>query len=352
MSFNLNELIRPNILKLQPYRSARDDFHEGILLDANENGFGDPLNSEFELNRYPDPHHKVLKQKIASYKGVKTEQIFLGNGSDEAIDLLFRIFCSPSKHNAIYTPPTYGMYKVSAAIHDTELRAAPLTPDFALDTKTILEQTDQNTRLLFLCSPNNPTANDLDQEQIAELIQNFPGIVVVDEAYIDFADRSSWIHHIDTHPNLIVLQTLSKAFGLAGLRLGMAFANQALITWLMRVKAPYNLSTLSLNTAAKALDQADKVHLTIQKIKEERSKLIEFLEACPQVEKVWPTQANFILFKIANALDIYQKLSQQKVILRYRGNELHCENTLRLSVGNPEENQLFIQAFSTLLRDL
>lgn len=345
--FDLASLIRPNILGLKPYRSARDDFKEGILLDANENPFELDL-TEKGLNRYPDPHHEVLRQKLATLKMVAPNQLFLGNGSDEAIDLIYRIFCRPGIDNVITTPPTYGMYKVSASINDVEVRECLLDETFNLQTEQILQSIDQNTKAIFLCSPNNPTANDLDHASIERILQQFNGLVVIDEAYIDFTRRSSWNQRLTEFPNLLVLQTMSKAYGLAGLRLGMAFGSAEIISWLMRVKAPYNLSKPALRIAEEATTQELKVQESIDSILKERNRLEDFLKQHPKVEKLWPSDANFILFRIKKAETVYKILADRGIIIRYRGNEPLCENCLRLSVGNEEENNAFIAAFNQL----
>lgn len=348
--FDLESLIRPNILALSPYRSARDDYSEGILIDANENGFGDALDSEWELNRYPDPYQKKLREKISELKFHPQNGIFVGNGSDEAIDLLYRIFCTPGKDNVIICPPTYGMYKVSASIHDIEVRTAPLTAFCSLDIEAIKAQIDAHSKLLFICSPNNPTANLMDTQAIEELLELFTGIVVLDEAYIDFSPQQSWIQRISEFQNLIVLQTLSKAYGMAGIRLGMAFASEELTKWLMRVKAPYNLSKNTQELALKALSEQKKIKARVHEILNERLKMIAALERIPAVAKIWPTDANFVLIRIKNALRIYKQLADSGVIVRYRGNEIHCEDSLRISIGTPEENQAFLKALKAILR--
>lgn len=347
--FDVDALVRPNIRSLVPYRSARDDFKEGILLDANENPFENPAESDIDLNRYPDPHHTRLKTKLAAIKGVDASQIFLGVGSDEAIDLVFRVFCRPGIDNVLITPPTYGMYKVSATINDVEARAVLLTTECELDAQAVLKQVDQNTKAIFLCSPNNPTGNDLATEEIETILNSFNGIVVVDEAYIDFAERASWNQRLAEFPNLLVLQTFSKAFGLAGLRVGMAFANAPIISWYMRVKSPYNLNKISLELAEKALNNTDKIAANVTILLQERARLEAYLLQKKEVLKCWKSDANFLLFSVENAFKIYQQLASLGVIIRYRGHEPHCENGLRLTIGTPVENQQFIDAFEQCL---
>lgn len=347
--FDLDGLVRPNIRKLVPYRSARDDFKEGVLLDANENPFQNPAESTVELNRYPDPHHTSLKAKLAPIKGVSPNQIFLGVGSDEAIDLIYRVFCQPGTDNVIITPPTYGMYKVSATINDVEVRSVLLTPDCELNADSVINKVDANTKAIFLCSPNNPTGNDLDPNEITKILNAFTGMVIIDEAYIDFTSRASWTSRLHEFPNLVVLQTFSKAFGLAGLRVGMAFANSSVISWFMRVKSPYNLNKISLSLAEKALDNVSIVSENVASLIEERKRLTTYLASKKEVTKIWKSDANFILFSIDNAFDIYQQMAKHGIIIRYRGHEPHCENSLRLSIGTAEENNSFIQAFEECL---
>ncbi len=342
--FDIKALVRPNIRALKPYRSARDDFDSGILLDANENSLGAPW-PEAEarkLNRYPSPLQMQLKKRIAEWRKVETGQIFTGVGSDEAIDLLFRIFCRPGKDRIITTPPTYGMYGVSAAIHDAEVKEVALDDEFQPQVDRILEQAGPNTKLLFLCSPNNPTGNVLDPEKVERLISGFPGIVVVDEAYIDFSSQPSMAAKISHYPNLVVLQTMSKSFGLAGIRLGIAFASGEIIGYMNKVKAPYNINLLTAEYAIKAFDNLETVEKRIDSIVKERQRLREQLQSLPAVQHIFSADANFLLVKIANALEIYKALAREGVIVRYRGNEPGCENCLRITVGTPQENDTLI----------
>ena len=344
MSFDLNSLLRPHIAKLQPYTSARDEYtgKEGVFLDANENPFGSITDQDF--NRYPDPYQSALKTEIAKIKAVRSSQIFLGNGSDEAIDLLYRAFCNPGQDNVILLPPTYGMYEVSASINDVEIRKVPLTEDFQLQPEKILAAADANSKILFICSPNNPSANKAKREDVLFLLQNFKGLVVVDEAYIDFSDEPSFTTELDKFPNLLVMQTFSKAWGLASLRLGMAFASEEIIRILNKIKPPYNISGLTQDTVLAAITDKTKVDRMIREILDEREFLQSELEKLPFVQKIHPSHANFLLVKIPNATQVYDDLIGEKVIVRNRAKVLLCENCLRITVGTREENEAFLKA--------
>lgn len=346
MSFDLNSLLRPHIAKLQPYTSARDEYtgKEGVFLDANENPFGSITEQDF--NRYPDPYQSALKEEIAKIKGVRSSQIFLGNGSDEAIDLLYRAFCNPGKDNVILLPPTYGMYEVSANINDVEIRKVALTPDFQLQPDQILAAADPNSKILFICSPNNPSANKAKREDILFLLENFKGLVVVDEAYIDFSDEPSFTTELDRFPNLLVMQTFSKAWGLASLRLGMAFASEELIRILNKIKPPYNISGLTQETVLAAIKDKAKVDRMIQDILAEREFLKRELEKLPFVQKIHPSHANFLLVQIPNANQVYDDLIEEKVIVRNRAKVLLCADCLRITVGTREENEALLKALS------
>lgn len=345
----LDQMVRPNIQNLAPYRSARDDFESGLLLDANENSYGSPFPEAGDLNRYPHPIPKELRARIATWRDVEPEQLFTGVGSDEAIDLLIRIFCEPGKGSIVTTPPTYGMYKVSARIHDAAVHEVPLDESFQLQTNAILE-TAQNERpsILFLCSPNNPTGNDLNRAEILKLIELFPGLVVVDEAYIDFSKQESMAPMVRQYPNLVVLQTFSKSFGLAGIRLGLAFAAPNVIDWMLKVKAPYNINTLTTRMALKAFDNLEMVRFHITEIRKERERLARALRELPTVETVYPSQANFLLFRIRNAENVWRTLTEQGIIIRYRGNEPGCDNCLRATIGLPDENDRLIRALQSI----
>lgn len=346
---DIQSLVRDNIRNLTPYRSARDDFDKGILLDANENSFGSSVRNPLDLHRYPDPTQDRLREVIAEYRGVEIENLFLGVGSDEPIDLLMRIFCEPGKDSIITTPPTYGMYKVSANINNVDIKEVRLTEQFQLQPEKIREAVDDTTKLLFLCSPNNPTANDMKRTDLLKLCTTFPGIVVVDEAYIDFSRQESMAEMVQQYPNLVVLQTFSKAFGLAGIRLGVAISNPEIINYMMRVKAPYNINKLTADTALKAFDNLELLKFNINKIREERQYVAEQLGHSDAVEKVYPSNANFLLFKIRHAKEVYNNLATLGVIVRYRGNEPHCEDCLRVTIGMPDENVKFLKALKDVV---
>ena len=364
-SFSLTDWVRPNIQELTSYTSARDQYRqdEGILLDANELGLGaaipkspytDPSDS---LHRYPDPYQRKLRAAVAKLRGLEADQVFTGNGSDEAIDLIIRLFCEAGKHRILCTPPTYGMYKVSARIHDIEVDDAPLHPDFGLNPTAIINAISPQTRVLFLCSPNNPTGNQMSEADLVYICTHAPCIVVIDEAYIDFAPSQSMTKALAEFPNLIVLQTLSKSFGLAGIRLGIALASKEIIAYFDKIKAPYNVNSLTAKVALSALLQPEIMQAKVQKTLQERDYVTKRLELLKQqlvdspiaLGTIFPSQANFVLFQIDQALRIQQALAEQKIILRYRGNELHCENSLRLSIGSRSENNAFFEALITVL---
>jgi len=342
--FNLEQLIRDNIKQLKPYSSARDEFsgEAKVFLDANENSLGSPLTRWY--NRYPDPHQQAVKQRLSTIKGIGAEHIFLGNGSDECIDILFRCFCEPGKDNVIICPPTYGMYEVSAHINDVEIRKAPLLPDFQLDLVHMENLADANTRIIWLCSPNNPTGNSLNRADIEMVLNNFNGIVVIDEAYINFAQQKSFVQELTEYPNLVVLQTLSKAWGLAGLRLGMAFASQSIIEVMNKVKPPYNINQSTQELVLKALEEVGQVNDMIKILVDMRNALAGVFESMPTVEKVYPSDANFILVKIAEARKIYEFLLTKGIVLRDRSNVELCENCLRITIGTEKENTDLVDA--------
>lgn len=342
--FNLDQLTRANIKKLTPYSSARDEFsgEAKVFLDANENSLGSPLLKWY--NRYPDPHQQLIKQKLSVVKGILPEHIFLGNGSDECIDILFRCFCEPGKDNVIICPPTYGMYEVSAHINDIDIRKAPLLPDFQLDLVHLENLIDANTKIIWLCSPNNPTGNSLNRTDIEMVLNNFNGIVVIDEAYINFARQKSFVQELKEYPNLVVLQTLSKAWGLAGLRLGMAFASQAIIEVMNKVKPPYNINQATQELVLKALEEVGQVNDMIKLLVDMREALAEVFISMPTVETVYPSDANFILVKIAEARKVYEFLLTKGIVLRDRSNVQLCDNCLRITVGTEQENTQLVDA--------
>jgi histidinol-phosphate aminotransferase len=341
--FDLDKITRENIKNLKPYSSARDEYKgkEGIFLDANENSFGSPLNSVY--NRYPDPLQLDVKEKLGKIKGLPSQNIFLGNGSDEAIDILFRAFCEPGKDNAIICPPTYGMYEVSANINNVEIIKVPLTAEeFQLDTENILKAINLNTKLVFICCPNNPTGNGVKWNSIKTILDNFSGIVVIDEAYINFASYRSLIPELLNYPNLVILQTLSKAWGLAGLRVGMAFASEQIIDIFNRIKPPYNINSASQQLVLEALDNTEKINSWIKEIVSERNKLSESLKKLGFVLKVYPSEANFLLVKTTNAIGIYNLLVSKQIIIRDRSKVELCEGCLRITIGTKEQNELLL----------
>lgn len=341
--FNPDPWIRPNIRSLIPYHAARDDYHDGILLDANENAYGPSIPTDEPLHRYPDPRLIDLRRKWAEFRGIRVEQVFVGAGSDEAIDLLIRVFCEPGRDDILITPPTYGMYKVAARVNNVGVTEASLTKDFQLDARSVLARVSRQTKFIMLCSPNNPTANLLDQAEIERILKDFKRLIVVDEAYIDFSESGSLAHLMDTYPNLVLLQTLSKAFGLAGIRMGAALAHPRVIDWMMKVKAPYNVSQLTANTALQAFDNVTTMREKVRNILSERERLTKTLSGHPDVEIVYPSDTNFILAKFRRAKEWHSHLASQGVIVRYRGDQLHCENTLRITVGTPAENDRLLE---------
>ena len=336
---NLEQLVRRNVLDLKPYSSARDEFtgEASVYLDANENPYNYPL------NRYPDPLQWQLKTQIAALKNVAPNQIFLGNGSDEPIDLLYRVFCNPLIDNVVALDPTYGMYEVAAKINEVEYLKFPLDEDFGFSTGDMLECTANSlTKMIFLCSPNNPTGNNLNRGEIIAAIECFDGIVVVDEAYIDFSSQPSLLLELNKYNNLVVLQTFSKAWGSAAVRLGMAFAAPEIINWLNKVKYPYNINRLTQDYALQMLGNAEKVKEWVKILLQERTKLQNILSELPCVEKLYPTDANFILVKFTDANSIYRHLVEKGIIVRNRSSITLCGNCLRITVGTPSENDTLI----------
>jgi histidinol-phosphate aminotransferase len=340
--FQLDKLLRDNIRRLVPYSSARDEFKgtAEVFLDANENSLGSPLTRWY--NRYPDPLQWKVKEAISVIKGIAPQHIFLGNGSDECIDILFRAFCNPGKDNVIINPPTYGMYEVSAHINDIEVRRAVLLEDFQLDLVHLENLVDANTKIIWICSPNNPTANSMNRQDIEIILNNFPGLVVVDEAYINFSRHKSFVQELSDYPNLVVLQTLSKAWGLAGLRLGMAFASEAIIDVYNKVKPPYNISQATQELAGKALEEVDQVNDMIRILVAQREQLALELTQLPLVNKVYPSDANFLLVKMADAKAVYRYLLEDGIVVRDRSKVELCEGCLRITVGTELENKKLI----------
>ena len=350
MPFDINSLLRQNIKNLVPYSSARDEFkgEASIFLDANENSLGSPLTHWY--NRYPDPLQWKVKEKLSAIKGIAPQHIFLGNCSDECIDIAYRAFCNPGKDNIIICPPTYGMYEVSAHINDVEVRRARLLDNFQLDLIHLENMADDHTKIIWLCSPNNPTGNALNREDIETVLNNFRGLVVIDEAYINFSRHRSFIPALQEYPNLIVMQTLSKAWGLAGLRLGMAFASEAVIEVYNRVKPPYNINQSTQELVLKALDEVGQVNDMIKWIVQMREELAAALTKMTGVQKVYPSDANFLLVKVADQKTTYQYLLQKGIVVRDRSRVELCEGCLRITVGTQKENADLIKNLGTFFQ--
>jgi histidinol-phosphate aminotransferase len=348
MEFNLNNLVRENIKKMTAYSSARHEFsgNASIFLDANENSFGSPLPDRY--NRYPDPLQIQVKEKLSKIKGVPTQNIFLGNGSDEAIDLLYRIFCEPRHDNIIIFPPTYGMYEVCAEMNDVKIKKVNLTKEYQLDIDAIETAIDSNTKLIFICSPNNPTGNSIKRDDVEIILNNFEGLVVIDEAYINYAKQKTFIPELTEYPNLVVMQTLSKAWGLAGLRLGMAFASQPIIDLMNKVKYPYNINTATQLLALDALDNIKWVNDHIATTVAERENLKKYFLNLPATQIVYPSDANFLLVKMNNASGIYYQLVEKGIIVRDRSKVILCDDCLRITVGTETENKKLIEALKNL----
>ena len=344
MAFELDKLIRPNIKTLKPYSSAKDEYtgDAKILLDANENSLGSPLTKWY--NRYPDPYQQKLKEKLAFVKQIAANQIFIGNGSDECIDILLRTFCEPGKDNIIICPPTYPMYEVSANINDINVQKAPLLSDYQLNVAHIEQLVNPNTKIIWICSPNNPTGNSLDRIDIETILNHFEGIVVVDEAYINFSKQKSFVQSLIDYPNLVVLQTLSKAWGLAGLRLGMCFASPQVIGFMNKVKAPYNINIVTQELALQALEEVGQVNDMIKLLVDMRIALAQVIASMPHVIQVFPSDTNFILVKIPKARQLYEYLLSQGIIVRDRSALELCEDSLRITVGTEQENTLLVDA--------
>lgn len=341
--FDVNAWMRPNIRAMQPYSSARDEFHgsASVFLDANENPYNAPY------NRYPDPMQWTLKARISEIKGVPVESIFLGNGSDEPIDLLLRAFCEPGKEKMLTTDPTYGMYQVAAEVNNVACVKVPLRDDFSLDLPALLAHIDDATKLIYLCSPNNPTGNSLGHDAIREVLRRFRGIVVVDEAYIDFSAGPSFLRELGEWPNLVVLQTLSKAWGCAAIRLGMAFASPEIIGVLNKIKYPYNVNLLTQEKALELLDE-DRMRTQLAQILQERTRLCRDLSAIPLVRRIYPTDANFLLVDVGDADGVYHKLVEEGIIVRNRNRVTLCRGCLRITVGTPEEDDRLLEALKNM----
>lgn len=346
-NFNVNNLVRENIKNIIPYSSARDEYKDAtsddmIFLDANENPF------ENGVNRYPDPQQNSVKELVSKIKNINTKNILLGNGSDEVLDLIFRAFCEPNKDNILTLPPTYGMYAVLANINAIENKQVLLTEDFQPKVAQILKNVDKNTKMLFLCSPNNPSGNSFTSEKVEELLLKFKGLVIIDEAYIDFSEAKSWLERLEEFPNLIITQTLSKAYGLAGIRLGICYASKEIISILNSIKPPYNVNELTQKKAIERLLKEDEVRNEIQKIISQRIFLINALRDIKFIEKIYQTDANFVLVKVDDANNRYQQLIAKGIVIRNRTTQPLCENCLRFTVGTEKENEKLIQALKEL----
>ncbi|MDG1806152.1 histidinol-phosphate transaminase [Flavicella sp.] len=346
MKFDLNKIVRENIAKLKAYSSARDEFEEAtanmVFLDANENPF------QNGVNRYPDPKQQNVKELLSELKGIPTDQILLGNGSDEVLDLIFRAFCEPKEDNVIFLPPTYGMYGVLAALNNIETNEVLLSEDFDIRVKETLKSVTDASKIIFLCSPNNPSGNAFSEEKIKAIVEGFQGLVVIDEAYIDFSGSESWLEKLTQYPNLIITQTLSKAFGMAGIRLGVCYASEEIIEVLNRIKPPYNVNELTQQRAKERLLKFDEVQDEIARILQERSSLEKNLENIDYVSKIYPSDANFVLVKVDDANKRYDQLIEKGIVIRNRTTQALCENTLRLTVGTSEENEKLIEALKEI----
>lgn len=345
MNFDINNLVRENVKSLKPYSSARDEFEDFdtakmIFLDANENPF------QNGVNRYPDPQQQSVKSILARNNKLKQSQILLGNGSDEVLDLLFRAFCEPKIDNIISLPPTYGMYSVLANINAVENREVLLSNDFQPQVGKILEAIDDNTKIIFLCSPNNPTGNSFSEESVRKLLENCKGLVVIDEAYIDFSEKESWLAKMGDYPNLVITQTLSKAYGLAGIRLGICYASEAIISVLNKIKPPYNVNELTQQRAITRLKDSDKIKEEITSIIKQRKELLKVLIDVKFVEKIYPTEANFVLVKVDDANKRYDELIAKGIVIRNRTTQALCENCLRFTIGTEEENNKLMKALT------
>ena len=346
MNFDIKKIVRPNIESLKAYSSAKDEYtgEANVLLDANENSLGSPLTKWY--NRYPDPYQKKVKEKLAFIKQIKAEQILLGNGSDECIDILFRTFCEPGKDNIIVCPPTYPMYEVGANINNIEIKSAPLLPNFQLNVAHIEQLVNEHTKIIWICSPNNPTGNSIDRIDIETILNHFNGLVVIDEAYINFSKQKSFAQSLVDYPNLVVLQTLSKGWGLAGLRLGMCFADEAIIKYMNKVKAPYNINIVTQELALTALDEVGQVNDMIQHLVDMRIALAEVIKSMPLVQEVYPSDTNFLLVKIPNATQLYKYLLTQGIVVRDRSSLENCSDSLRITIGTEQENTQLVDAMA------
>ena len=340
--FDLQKLVRENIKRLVPYSSARHEFtgKASVLLDANENAYGSPLEDNF--NRYPDPYQWQLKFQLAKIKGVPAENIMIGNGSDEVIDLAYRIFCEPGMDNVIICPPTYGMYEVSAHINNIAIKKVNLSDSFQLDVEGILNAVDEKTKLLFICSPNNPTGNNMNREDVETLLNNFPGVIIIDEAYINYSRQKTFIRELTEYPNLIVMQTLSKAWGLAALRIGLCYASLDIIDLFNKIKPPYNINEASQQLAMEAIAHTEQVNNWIKEVVLQKEILVKELGKLSFVKQIFPSDANFLLVRVKDADALYTYLTTNEIVVRNRSKDVNCSNCLRITIGTPEENLLLL----------
>ncbi|GBD89766.1 histidinol-phosphate aminotransferase [bacterium BMS3Abin04] len=347
----IEKLVRKNILNLKPYTSARDSFLDGILLDANENSLGSTITDaqNLKLNRYPDPAQNQVREKLAKYLNIDKEKLFLGVGSDEIIDLLIRIFCNPGEDSVLITEPTYGMYRVACNINDVKVLSVPLNRNFQINVKNTLKKVQKNTKIIFLCSPNNPTGNLLNKKNVLKIVRNFNGIVVIDEAYIDFCEDHSYINSVKKYKNLVIMRTFSKAWGLAGIRAGYSIADKFITDLLFKIKAPYNLNKLTANAILEALSKVKQKNNFVRKLNLEKDKLIKQLKEIKHVKKVFPSDANFILFKVKKAKDVYVKLASEGIIIRDRSDQPGLEDCLRVSISTEKENNNFIKKLKKVI---
>ncbi|MDX1543574.1 MAG: histidinol-phosphate transaminase [Christiangramia sp.] len=347
--FDINTLVRSNVASLKPYSSARDEFKtqgtEMVFLDANENP------NDSGLNRYPDPQQNLLKQRLSEVKNVPANNILLGNGSDEVLDLIFRAFCEPGMDNVITLPPTYGMYKVLCDINNVENREVLLNHDFEPDVTAILNQVNKSTKIIFLCSPNNPSGNSFERERIEKILESFDGLVVIDEAYIDFSEKDSWTKKLQEYPNLIVTQTFSKAYGMAAIRLGILYASEEIIRILNRIKPPYNVNQLTQNEALQVLKRTTEIKLQVSDILSEKQSLIKELVEVEFISKVYKSDANFLLIEVDNANKRYDQLIDKSIVVRNRSNQPLCNNCLRITIGTKTENKKLITALKEIEND-
>lgn len=350
---NIDKLVRENIRKLKPYTSARDSYSDGLLLDANENSIGPVVNYDpvEKLNRYPDPNQSIIREKLSKYLNVKSEYLFAGVGSDEVIDLLIRIFCEPRIDSVVIFEPTYGMYKVACDINDVKVESFPLDDKFQPALSQLDEIKKINPKLVFICSPNNPTGNLIDEKLIIRIMDELNSIIIVDQAYIDFSDESHLINEVKSRKNLVLLRTFSKAWGLAGVRFGIAIANPVIIDYLFKVKAPYNMNKLTAQVVLDAMDNLSRKGEYVKQIISERERLISELKRMYSIEKVYHSDANFILFKSNRSSDIFEQLVNRGIIIRDRGNQLNLKDCLRVTVGTKEENDLFLNALKEILNN-